>query len=112
MNNHHISMVKHTFDAVIIGAGGAGLYAALEASQKVRTAVVSKLYPIRSHTGAAQGGICASLGNVDDDSTEWHAFDTVKGGDYLTDQDSAKFLLKKLCQRFMILSIVGYRFLD
>lgn len=95
MDTHRAAMVTHTFDAVIIGAGGAGLYAALEASQKVRTAVVSKLYPIRSHTGAAQGGICASLGNVEEDSTEWHAFDTVKGGDYLTDQDAAKILAEE-----------------
>lgn len=88
-------MIKHIYDAVIVGAGGAGLYAALEASQSVKTAVVSKLYPIRSHTGAAQGGISASLGNVEDDSPEWHAFDTVKGGDYLTDQDTATILAEE-----------------
>lgn len=82
----------HEFDAVIVGAGGAGLYAALEASKTARTAVVSKLYPQRSHTGAAQGGIGAALGNVEEDSPEWHAFDTVKGGDYLTDQNAAKIL--------------------
>ena len=75
-----------------MGAGGAGLYAALEASQTARTAVVSKLYPQRSHTGAAQGGIGAALGNVEEDSPEWHAFDTVKGGDYLTDQNAARIL--------------------
>ncbi len=82
----------HTFDAVVVGAGGAGLYAALEASRKVRTAVVSKLFPIRSHTGAAQGGIGAALGNVEEDRPEWHAFDTVKGGDYLVDQEAAAIL--------------------
>jgi succinate dehydrogenase / fumarate reductase flavoprotein subunit len=81
--------VVHEFDAVIVGAGGAGLYAALEASKSARTVVLSKLYPIRSHTGAAQGGIGASLGNVEEDRPEWHAFDTVKGGDYLVDQDAA-----------------------
>lgn len=80
------------FDAVIVGGGGAGLYAALEASQTAKTAVVSKLYPMRSHTGAAQGGIGAALGNVDADKPEWHAFDTVKGGDYLTDQHAAHIL--------------------
>ncbi len=80
------------FDAIIVGAGGAGLYAALEASRTARTAVVSKLYPQRSHTGAAQGGIGAALGNVEEDSPEWHAFDTVKGGDYLVDQNAAKIL--------------------
>ena len=82
----------HEFDAVIIGAGGAGLYAALEASKTAKTAVVSKLYPQRSHTGAAQGGIGAALGNVEEDTPEWHAFDTVKGGDYLVDQNAAKIL--------------------
>ena len=82
----------HEFDAVIVGAGGAGLYAALEASKTAKTAVISKLYPQRSHTGAAQGGIGAALGNVEEDSPEWHAFDTVKGGDYLVDQQAAKIL--------------------
>src|SRR5512142_610412 len=80
------------YDAIIVGAGGAGLYAALEASRSARTAVLSKLYPIRSHTGAAQGGIGAALGNVEEDRPEWHAFDTVKGGDYLVDQAAAVIL--------------------
>jgi succinate dehydrogenase flavoprotein subunit len=79
----------HTYDAVIVGAGGAGLRAAIEASGRVRTAVISKLYPTRSHTGTAQGGMCAALGNVEEDFPEWHAFDTVKGGDYLVDQPAA-----------------------
>ncbi|MGI8684956.1 MAG: FAD-binding protein, partial [Acidimicrobiales bacterium] len=77
---------RHTYDAVIVGAGGAGLRAAIETAGKCRTAVISKLYPTRSHTGAAQGGMCAALANVEEDSWEWHAFDTVKGGDYLVDQ--------------------------
>jgi len=80
------------YDALIIGAGGAGLYAALEAGKKGKTAVLSKLYPVRSHTGAAQGGIGAALGNVEEDRPDWHAFDTVKGGDYLTDQNAAILL--------------------
>ncbi len=84
--------MTYEFDAVIVGGGGAGLYAALEASQTAKTAVVSKLYPMRSHTGAAQGGIGAALGNVDRDKPEWHAFDTVKGGDYLVDQEAARIL--------------------
>jgi succinate dehydrogenase / fumarate reductase flavoprotein subunit len=87
--------IKHEFDAVIVGAGGAGLYAALEASRASkanRTAVISKLLPIRSHTGAAQGGIGAALGNIEEDKSEWHAFDTVKGGDYLVDQQAANIL--------------------
>ena len=87
-------VLRHEFDAVIVGAGGAGLYAALEASRVAgnRTAVVSKLLPIRSHTGTAQGGIGAALGNVEEDKPEWHAFDTVKGGDYLVDQRAAAIL--------------------
>ena len=88
----------HQFDTVIVGSGGAGLYAALEASQRTRTAVLSKLYPIRSHTGAAQGGISAALGNVEEDKPEWHAFDTVKGGDYLVDQQAAKILSEEAIQ--------------
>jgi succinate dehydrogenase / fumarate reductase, flavoprotein subunit len=82
----------HEYDAIIVGAGGAGLYAALEASGTARTAVLSKLFPMRSHTGAAQGGIGAALGNVEEDRPEWHAFDTVKGGDYLVDQSAAVLL--------------------
>jgi succinate dehydrogenase / fumarate reductase flavoprotein subunit len=82
----------HEYEAVIVGAGGAGLYAALEASRTCRTAVVSKLHPMRSHTGAAQGGIGAALGNLEEDRPEWHAFDTIKGGDYLVDQEAAIIL--------------------
>jgi succinate dehydrogenase / fumarate reductase, flavoprotein subunit len=91
-------LVIHQFDTIIVGSGGAGLYAALEASQKTKTAVLSKLYPIRSHTGAAQGGISAALGNVEEDKPEWHAFDTVKGGDYLVDQQAAKILTEEAVQ--------------
>ncbi len=85
----------HTYDAVIVGAGGAGLRAAIEASDRVRTAVISKLYPTRSHTGTAQGGVCAALGNVEEDYPEWHAFDTVKGGDYLVDQPAALLMCQE-----------------
>jgi succinate dehydrogenase / fumarate reductase, flavoprotein subunit len=85
----------HTYDAVIVGAGGAGLRAAIEASGNVRIAVISKLYPTRSHTGAAQGGMCAALANVEEDSPEWHAFDTVKGGDYLVDQPAAQLMTEE-----------------
>jgi len=90
--------VIHQFDTVIIGSGGAGLYAALEASKDSKTAVLSKLHPVRSHTGAAQGGISAALGNVEEDKPEWHAFDTVKGGDYLVDQKAANILTEEAIQ--------------
>ncbi len=85
----------HTYDAVIVGAGGAGLRAAIETSDRVRTAVISKLYPTRSHTGTAQGGVCAALANVEEDYPEWHAFDTVKGGDYLVDQPAALLMCEE-----------------
>jgi succinate dehydrogenase / fumarate reductase flavoprotein subunit len=85
----------HTYDTVIVGAGGAGLRAAIEASDRVKTAVISKLYPTRSHTGTAQGGVCAALANVEEDSPEWHAFDTVKGGDYLVDQPAAQLMCEE-----------------
>ena len=79
----------HRYDVVIVVAGGAGMRAAIEAAPKARTAVITKLYPTRSHTGAAQGGMAAALANVEEDSWEWHTFDTIKGGDYLVDQDAA-----------------------
>ncbi len=83
-------------DALVIGAGGAGLWAALElAKAGVSTGVLTKLYPTRSHTGAAQGGVCAALGNLEEDHWEWHMFDTVKGGDYLVDQDAAEVLARE-----------------
>jgi succinate dehydrogenase / fumarate reductase flavoprotein subunit len=88
-------VTTHTYDALVIGAGGAGMRAAIEASEHCRTAVISKLYPTRSHTGAAQGGVCAALGNMEEDSPEWHAFDTVKGGDYLVDQPAAQLMTEE-----------------
>ena len=83
------------YDAVIVGGGGAGLMAALHLSQHAKTAVISKLYPVRSHTGAAQGGIGAALGNLDEDHWEWHMFDTVKGGDYLADRDAVEIMVQE-----------------
>ncbi len=87
----------HEHDIVIVGSGGAGLQAALTASQNsdASVAVVTKLYPTRSHTCAAQGGIGAALGNEEEDSWEWHMYDTVKGSDYLGDQNA----IKKMCQK-------------
>jgi succinate dehydrogenase / fumarate reductase, flavoprotein subunit len=100
----------HTYDAVIVGAGGAGMRAALEASAHVRTAVISKLYPTRSHTGAAQGGMCAALANVEEDSWEWHAFDTVKGSDYLADQDAVEIMCKEAIDAVLDLERWGLPF--
>jgi len=88
-------VTTHTYDALVVGAGGAGMRAAIELSDTVKTAVVSKLYPTRSHTGAAQGGVCAALGNTEEDSPEWHAFDTVKGGASLTDQPAAPLMARE-----------------
>jgi succinate dehydrogenase / fumarate reductase flavoprotein subunit len=82
----------HKYDAIIVGAGGAGLMAALNASQGIRVAVLSKVYPVRSHTGTAQGGIGAALGNHEEDNPEWHTFDTIKGSDYLADQDAVRIM--------------------
>jgi succinate dehydrogenase / fumarate reductase flavoprotein subunit len=100
----------HTYDAVIVGAGGAGLRAAIECAGRVRTAVISKLYPTRSHTGAAQGGMCAALGNVEDDNPEWHTFDTVKGGDYLVDQPAAQIMCREAVDRVIELEHWGFPF--
>ncbi len=82
----------HQYEVVVVGAGGAGLMAGLYASKTAKTAVISKLYPTRSHTGAAQGGIGAALGNLEEDNPDWHTFDTVKGSDYLGDQDAIEFM--------------------
>ncbi len=88
-------MKKHQIEVLVVGAGGAGLMAALYASKTAKTAVISKLYPTRSHTGAAQGGVGAALGNIEEDHPEWHTFDTVKGSDYLGDQDAIEFMCEE-----------------
>ena len=105
-----MTVQTHQFDVIVIGAGGAGLMAALYASRGAKTAVVSKLYPTRSHTGTAQGGIGASLGNLEEDHWEWHAFDTVKGGDYLTDQDAAEVLAREAVDAVIELEHMGLPF--
>ena len=103
-------MKTHVFDAVIVGAGGAGLMAALYASRGANVAVVSKLYPTRSHTGTAQGGIGAALGNLEEDRWEWHAYDTVKGSDYLADQDAVDVLCKEAIDTVIELEHMGLPF--
>ncbi|WP_353828552.1 succinate dehydrogenase flavoprotein subunit [Agromyces sp. SYSU T0242] len=100
----------HQYDIVIIGAGGAGMRAAIEAGPGAKTAVISKLYPTRSHTGAAQGGMAAALANVEEDSWEWHTFDTIKGGDYLVDQDAAEILAKEAIDAVIDLENMGLPF--
>ena len=101
---------QHQYDVVIVGAGGAGMRAAIEAGPHAKTAVISKLFPTRSHTGAAQGGMAAALANVEEDSWEWHTFDTVKGGDYLVDQDAAEILAKESVQAVIDLENMGLPF--
>ena len=103
-------MQTHNYDVVIVGAGGAGMRAALESSKDARTAVVTKLYPTRSHTGAAQGGMCAALANVEEDNWEWHTYDTVKGGDYLVDQDAAEVMAKEAIDAVLDLEKMGLPF--
>ncbi|MDQ2940829.1 MAG: succinate dehydrogenase flavoprotein subunit [Chloroflexota bacterium] len=107
-------MRVHELDAVVVGAGGAGLYAALELKRdlgsEARVGVISKLYPTRSHTGAAQGGVCAALGNTEEDHWEWHWFDTVKGGDYLVDQDAAEVMCHDAIETIINLEHLGLPF--
>ncbi|MEO8907007.1 MAG: succinate dehydrogenase flavoprotein subunit, partial [Microbacteriaceae bacterium] len=100
----------HQFDLVIVGAGGAGMRAAIEAGPHANVAVISKLYPTRSHTGAAQGGMAAALANVEEDNWEWHTYDTVKGGDYLVDQDAAEILAKEAIDAVIDLENMGLPF--
>jgi len=103
-------MQIHRYDVVIVGAGGAGMRAALESGTRTRTAVLTKLYPTRSHTGAAQGGMCAALANVEEDNWEWHTFDTIKGGDYLVDQDAAEVMCREAIDAVIDLEKMGLPF--
>jgi len=93
LNSYDIQ--DHTFDVVVVGAGGAGLRATMGAAQAgLRTACITKVFPTRSHTVAAQGGISAALGNMSEDDWRWHMYDTVKGSDWLGDQDAIEYLCK------------------
>jgi succinate dehydrogenase / fumarate reductase flavoprotein subunit len=100
----------HQFDVVIVGAGGSGLMAAMYASKTANVAVISKLYPTRSHTGAAQGGVGAALGSEEEDRPEWHTYDTVKGSDYLGDQDAIEFMCFEAVQAVYELEHMGLPF--
>jgi succinate dehydrogenase / fumarate reductase flavoprotein subunit len=103
-------MNTHQFEVLVIGAGGAGLMAGLYASRTAKTAVISKLYPTRSHTGAAQGGISAALGNLEEDRVEWHTYDSVKGSDYLGDQDAIEFMCQEAPEAILELEHMGLPF--
>ncbi|MBI5026570.1 MAG: succinate dehydrogenase flavoprotein subunit [Nitrospirae bacterium] len=102
--------MTHDFDIVIVGAGLAGCRAALEAADRAKVAVLTKLYPTRSHSSAAQGGIAAALGNEEDDSPEWHMFDTVKGSDYLGDQDAIEVMTEDAIRTVIELEHIGVPF--
>jgi succinate dehydrogenase / fumarate reductase flavoprotein subunit len=102
---------KHQFDAVIVGGGGAGLRAALQLAESgAKVAVLSKVFPTRSHTVAAQGGIAAALGNVSEDNWLWHMYDTIKGSDYLGDQDAIEFMCRNAAKAIIELEHFGMPF--
>ena len=88
-------IIDHAFDVVVVGAGGSGLRATLEcAARGLKTACVTKVFPTRSHTVAAQGGVAAALGNMGEDDWRWHMYDTVKGADWLGDQDAIEYMVR------------------
>jgi succinate dehydrogenase / fumarate reductase flavoprotein subunit len=101
---------QHQYEVVIVGGGGAGLMAGLYASRGAKTAVLSKLYPVRSHTGAAQGGVGAAIGSEEEDRAEWHTYDTVKGSDYLGDQDAIEFMCEEAVSTVYELEHMGLPF--
>ncbi|MDR3324224.1 MAG: succinate dehydrogenase flavoprotein subunit [Zoogloeaceae bacterium] len=106
-----MSIPVYKFDAVVVGAGGAGLRSAIQLSEAgQKTAVLSKVFPTRSHTVAAQGGVAASLGNSEEDNWRWHMYDTVKGSDWLGDQDSIEFMCKKAVEAVVDLEHYGMPF--
>ena len=111
INGRAYNFIDHTFDVVVVGAGGAGLRAALGAAKTgLKTACISKVFPTRSHTVAAQGGISASLGNMGEDNWQWHMYDTVKGSDWLGDQDAIEYLCREAPQAVYELEHFGVPF--
>ena len=96
MNAPAYKIIDHTYDAVVVGAGGSGLRAVMECAQNgLKTACITKVFPTRSHTVAAQGGVAAALGNMGPDDWRWHMYDTVKGSDWLGDQDAIEYMCRE-----------------
>ena len=111
INGREYTFIDHTYDVVVVGAGGAGLRATLGCSEAgLKTACVTKLFPTRSHTVAAQGGVAAALGNMGEDDWKWHMYDTVKGADWLGDQDAIEYLCKEAPQAVYELEHFGLPF--
>lgn len=106
-----IEITDHDYEAIVIGAGGSGLRAAFGlAKEGVKTACISKLFPTRSHTVAAQGGINAALGNMTEDDWRWHAYDTIKGSDWLGDQDAIQHMCREAPESIRELESYGMPF--
>lgn len=105
------TVIDHEYDAIVVGAGGAGLRAAFGLSEAgFKTACISKLFPTRSHTVAAQGGINAALGNMHNDDWRWHFYDTVKGSDWLGDQDAIQYMTREAPEAILELESYGMPF--
>src|SRR5574340_1692473 len=104
-------LIDHIYDVVVVGAGGAGLRASVGLAEAgLSTANITKVYPTRSHTVAAQGGIAATLGNMGEDDWRWHMYDTVKGGDYLGDQDAIEYMTREAVSAVIELEHYGVPF--
>src|SRR4051795_12435285 len=111
VNGRAYPIEDHTYDVVVVGAGGAGLRATLGCSEAgLKTACITKVFPTRSHTVAAQGGIAASLGNMGDDDWRWHMYDTVKGSDWLGDQDAIEYMCRQAIPAVIELEHFGVPF--
>ena len=103
------NIIDHEYDVLVVGAGGSGLRAAVGLSESgLKTACISKVFPTRSHTAAAQGGISAALGNAGEDDWRWHMYDTVKGSDWLGDQDCIEYLCKEAQKQLSNLNITAF----
>ena len=111
MNTNAYEIIDHTYDVVVLGAGGAGLRATFGMALKgLRTACITKVFPTRSHTVAAQGGISAALGNMSEDDWRWHFYDTVKGADWLGDQTPSHICVGRRYPLFLSWNIMECRF--